>query len=398
MSSRYLALLPCLTATLALADSTDNTLNPSQDDNNTPVWIIPAQDPQQPNDRPPESLRTQPAMLELNGRGEESNNTENSLLRLMIGAPVAENWRLQAEYEQGKLDTTKQPGPPEGDTQLARVAVSYRLQRQEWRLGVHQGEGYTDYQGATLAQRYNVNPALTLEWQAGYHNNVRGNPELQLYGMRDNLSTVLRWQQGRYQLRAEAFADQFYRQDTEDKLGKGDGIRLEAGYQLFANYPQHWLTLMLSSTDYDQEAKASLPAGAMPKPPAPPPPPPGQTPPPGSKPPAPPPPPPAPSFMPKDAKILGLVWTYGMANEREMPKQWQPIARAGVSSDNEHFGYQYLVGLEGPVLGRDRLRLGYGANKSSQNQQSGQASQQQQQNDNPNEERKQVELRYQHAF
>mgnify|MGYP000496990089 CR=1 FL=1 len=392
MSYRLTSLLPCLCASVGLADAIGAESVPTPD--NTPVWIIPAQD-QQPNQRPPEERRPQPAMLELSGRGEESDKTENTQVRLMIGAPVGEHWRVQGEYEQGKLDTIEQPGPPAGDTQLARLALSYRWQRQEWRLGAHQGEGYDDYTGATLAQRFNLNPELTLEWQAAYHNTVKENPELQLYGMKNAFSTILRWRQGRYQVRAEAFTEKYYRQDTADQLGNGDGLRFEVGYQLFADNPQHWLTLVVRSSDYDQENGASLPAGAMPAPPAPPPPgqlPPGQLPPPPPKPPT----PPAPSFVPKNAKEFGLIWTYGMANEREMSKQWRPIARAGISSDHEHFGYQYMVGVEGPVLGKDKLCLGYGENKNSQNQQNG--PQQQNNQDSKGEVRKQVELRYQKAF
>jgi hypothetical protein len=209
---------------------------------------------------------------------------------------------------------------------------------------------------------------------------------------------MLRWQHQCYQLRAEAFGERYYRQDNADQLGNGDGIRVEAGYQLFAAHPEHWLTLMVRSSDYDQETGASLPASALPTPPAPPPPPPpGQLPPPGQNPP-PPPAPPTPSFVPKNAKEIGLVWSYGMNNERDMPKQWHPIARAGISSDHEHTGYQYMLGLEGPVMGKDRLRLAYGENKNSQNEQSSQPLTGQNTQSKKDDMRKQVELRYQTMF
>ncbi len=387
MPYRLTALLPCLYVSVCLAETTENTAPTAED--NAPVWIMPAQD------TPPNAPPRQPAMLELSGRGDQSDNTENTQLRLMVGVPVSDNWRLQGEYEQGKLDTTTQPGPPEGDTKLARLTARYRYHQQEWQLGVHQGKGYADFHGAILALRYNVNPELTLEWQAAYRNSVRENPELQLFGMKNALSTMLRWQHQRYQLRAEAFGERYYRQDNADQLGNGDGIRMEASYKLFATNPEHWLTLVVRSSDYDQEVGASLPAGALPTPPAPPPP--GQLPPPGSTPPAKPPAPPAPSFVPKNAKEIGLVWSYGMNNEREMPKQWHPIARAGISSDHEHTGYQYLLGLEGTVMGKDRLRLAFGENKNSQNEQNNQPVNNQN-NQQKDDMRKQVELRYQTTF
>ncbi|PTQ89055.1 hypothetical protein [Agitococcus lubricus] len=342
--------------------------------NESSVFIIDS--PLEPMANIPPSQRTQ---LDVYIRDERDDNMNNQQGRLSLNVPLSAEWSIRGEYIQGLQALSHEQ--KENNAQLARVGVNYALGQHHLGLAIHQGEGQDRYYGATLSERYWYSRALSLETQIAYRDFVRESPDLQYLGTQDQLLFSLRWQQSRYRLHGQAQITGFYSQsDSHLRLGHGDGIRVEVAYQLFTNNPQHWLSLSTRFADYDQEHGLKL--GSTPLPPI------GTKPPVGSK---PPPPPPAPLLVPKDAKEVALIWSYGLNNSppQKMPNKWQPIAKVGISTNDGKEGYLYSLGCEGFVIGDDKLTLSYGERKNSA---SGELNQTEDQTI------QQVELRYQKLF
>lgn len=305
-----------------------------------------------------EPIDNQTGMIDFNNQGRENEHQQGLQQRLVMSIPMSANWRFTPELEYGKLDSKGNPSPPEGEQKLVRLGVGYRHQQHDIRVAAHTAKAYDDYMGFSLQHRYNVNRDFQIEYQASYHDSGRESPELQLYAYKDQFRTLLRWQNARYKVNAEAFANRFYRQDTDDKLANGDGFMVETAYRLFSSYHHHWLSLALRVADYDQSQGASLPNFVMP--------------------PAPPvgaplPPPPAmPSVAPKDSQEFSLNWSYNLNNEMVMEPYWQPIIKGSLLVNQGEGGYFGLVGLEGPVMGKDRLRIAISTRDAGQQDNQGQ--------------------------
>lgn len=333
MINKY-ALLPLITLhSLALAND-NQTWGIIDETNNS---LIPINVNYQP-------INNQTGMIDFNNQGQENEHQQGLQQRLVMSIPMSANWRFTPELEYGKLDSKGNPSPPEGEQKLVRLGVGYRHQQHDIRVAAHTAKAYDDYMGLSLQHRYNVNRDFQIEYQASYHDSGRESPELQLYAYKDQFRTLLRWQNARYKVNAEAFINRFYRQDTDDKLANGDGFMVETAYRLFSSYHHHWLSLALRVVDYDQSQGANLPNFVVP-----------------------PTPPAMPSVSPKDSQEFSLNWSYNLNNEMVMEPYWQPIIKGSLLINQGQGGYLGLVGLEGPVIGKDRLRIAVSTRDASQN-------------------------------
>ena len=320
-----------------------------------------------------EPVNDQTGMIDFNNQGSENDNQHGLQQRLVLSVPINANWRFSPELEYGKLDSKGNQSPPEGEQKLARIGVGYRQQQHDLRLAIHSGNAYDDYMGFSLQHRYNLNRDFQIEYQVSYHDTGRESPELQLYAYKDQFRSLLRWQNARYKVNAEAFINRFYRQDSDAKLANGDGLMIETAYRPFSSYHHHWLSLALRVADYDQSQGASLPNFVPP--PAPPA---------GSP---LPPPPPMPSVAPKNSQEFSVNWSYNLNNEMVMEPYWQPIFKTSLLLNQGEGGYFALVGLEGPIMGKDRLRIAFSAKDTNETNNSTNASLE-----------KKAELRYQARF
>jgi len=74
-------------------------------------------------------------------------------------------------------------------------------------------------------------------------------------------------------------------------------------------------------------------------------------------------------FLPQDYRQLAVAWAFGQIPDELPVRGWRLFGETGLNhSDNGGNGYRLQLGLHGPVLGRDRLRLQLEAGRSGQTQ------------------------------
>lgn len=266
-------------------------------------------------------------------------------------APLGDGNRLALTLHQenpSRKDAAALGRDPD-NRRLLSLQLSHPSARSLWLAGLQQSEGLARNTGLLLAQTYTVDSRLRLDWALHTGALTADSLPLRVAGLDDKLAAGFNWTpDGRHHLNLR-LEQHDYRAQTGESLGSGRTLLLEAGHRLFAGQSDHMLKMQLGEGRFSADATplspvlaTLVPAGAA-----------------------------ADSrfFVPQDYRQLALAWAFGQIPEDQPVRGWRGFGELGANySDNGGAGYQSLLGVQGPLLGGDRLRLQLQAGRSGQSQ------------------------------
>lgn len=289
-----------------------------------------------------ELMSTRGHWAEFSGDSGRQGDLERDRIGLATELPLGQHWRLRFnadEIQQDSRNTASLGTPPDHVSHQA-LRLRRSSQQSDWTLALHHYDALADFAGASLGQDYRVDANLGLRWRLDYSAEAQESTGLLAGGLKDQFSLGFNWAfTGRAYLNLEYSGSQFHSQER-NTLGQGQIINLELGARLEADSVEQALRLVGTVARFDaengvlpKELAPLVPAQFLPE---------------------------IAFFVPADYDQIGLYWTFGEAEPLLYSRAWRCFGELGVNhSSNSGAGFGYRFGLHGPVLGNDRLSLGF---------------------------------------
>lgn len=267
-------------------------------------------------------------------RNEDFSSLERDLLLLDVQHGLSEHFRLHLAHETAALDSDpEQVRLPDDRQRWSLAGLIWQGEALRAEVAVTRLEGIEAESGGRAGLLWTHQP-FQLELEAGLRQPATESAGLRVGGYRDYVLAGGNWQATpRHNLQVQAEQAQFGAQGGGD-LGESTTLTLGWRYQLNAD-----LSLNARVVQLQSDSESALPAQLLPVLPA------------GAA--------PSPAlFVPTEYLLGGLGLAWGEAAEYGYQRRWRGFGSVGVTYDDiVDVGYEARLGVLGPVLGRDRLRL-----------------------------------------
>lgn len=203
-------------------------------------------------------------------------------------------------------------------------------------------DAMTSFVPLSLSGEFNRQGPFTVSVMLGVNQFTDLTPQLQVGAVQDLLRLGVQWNpESRWFLGAAIDVNRLYSQSStfQDRTYIGRGVHMDAalGYRIRSAYPDWSVRLTLAHGTYHASDRtvasmaALFPGGTAPL---------------------------ASDLIPQNFTQYGLMVGLGNSDKATYSRTWRPFMDAGMVHDNhDGWGPQILVGLGGPIVGRDRLQF-----------------------------------------
>lgn len=267
-------------------------------------------------------------------RNEDFSSLERDVLVLELQHGLSEHLRLHLAHEAATLDSDPaQVRLPEDRHDWSLAGLVWQGEQLRAEVAMTRLDGIDTETGGTAGVLWS-RPPFQFNLEAGLRQPATESAGLRVGGYRDHVLVGGNWQLApRHNLQLQAEHARYGAQGGGD-LGESDTFTLGWRYQLDAGLSLNARVVQLQSSSEQAlpgQLLPVLPVGAAANPVL---------------------------FVPSEYWLGGLGLAWGESAEYGYQRRWRGFGSAGLTYDDiVDVGYEARLGVLGPVLGRDRLRL-----------------------------------------